>query len=185
MSNGRQPHVILVPFPAQGHLIPAMQLASLLETKGFFITVVNTEFNHKRLIRSKGPEWVQSFKNFRFETIPEGLPPSDRDATQDVAALCDSIRKNCLPVFRQLLAKLVSMVELPRISCIICDGVMSFAVKVGAEFGIPVVELWTASACGFMAYLHYRQLINRGLIPFQGIYIYRLMPNPDPLRTRS
>ncbi|PIN09941.1 UDP-glucuronosyl and UDP-glucosyl transferase [Handroanthus impetiginosus] len=162
-----KPHAVLVPFPAQGHTFPMMQLASLLHTRGFFITFVNTEFNHRRLIRSKGQEWVKGFKDFQFETIPEGLPPSDRNATQDPATLCDSIRKNCYPVFRDLLGKLVSSVELPRISCIISDGVMSFAIKAGAEFGIEVFQLWTASACGFMGYLQYAELIKRGIIPFK------------------
>ncbi|KAG6394506.1 hypothetical protein SASPL_145093 [Salvia splendens] len=163
----RRPHAVLVPFPAQGHLIPAMQLASLLQTKGFFVTIVNTEFNHRRLIRSKGAEWMRSFKNLRFETMPEGLPPSDLDATQDPVALCDSIRKSCLPVFRLVLEKLAAAAEVPRISCIIADGAMSFAIRAGAELGIPVFQLWTASACGFMGYLSYRQLQNQGMVPFQ------------------
>ncbi|KAL0449234.1 UNVERIFIED_CONTAM: Linamarin synthase 2 [Sesamum latifolium] len=162
-----KPHAVLVPFPAQGHLIPMMQLARLLHDRGFFVTFVNTEFNQKRLVRSRGLEWVQGFEDFQFQTITEGLPPSDRDATQDPAALCDSIRKNCLPVFRDLLAKLVSTVELPRISCIVADGVMSFAIDAGEEFGIPVVQFWTASACGFMGYLQFHELIKRGIVPFK------------------
>ncbi|KAL8476203.1 hypothetical protein ACS0TY_028748 [Phlomoides rotata] len=166
-TSPSQPHAVLVPFPAQGHLIPMMQLASLLQTRGFFITFVNTEFNHKRLLRSKGLEWMQSFKDFQFETITEGLPPSDRNATQDPAALCDSIRRTCSPVFHELMSKLISDTDLPRISCIVADGVMSFAINVGAEFGIPVVQFWTASACGFMGYLKYHELINRGFIPFK------------------
>lgn len=161
-------HAVLVPFPAQGHLIPAMQLASLLQTRGFFVTIVNTEFNHRRLIRSKGAEWMRSFENLRFETMPEGLPPSDRDATQDPVALCDSIRKSCLPVFRRVLGKLAAAADVPRITCIIADGAMSFAIKAGAELGIPVFQLWTASACGFMGYLSYRELQNQGMVPFQG-----------------
>ncbi|CAA3029844.1 7-deoxyloganetin glucosyltransferase-like [Olea europaea subsp. europaea] len=163
---GGKPHAVLVPFPAQGHLIPTMQLATILHSKGFYVTFVNTEYNHRRLIRSKGTDWVEGFKDFRFETISEGLPPSDRDATQNPAALCEAIRKNCLPFFRNLLSKLVHSDEVPRITCIISDGVMSFAIKAGEEFGIPVVQFWTASACGFMGYLQYHELIKRGIIPF-------------------
>ena len=70
-----------------------MRLAKLLHSRGFHITFVNTEFNHRRLIRSKGLNYLKGLPDFWFETIPDGLPHSDRDATQDVPALCDSTRK--------------------------------------------------------------------------------------------
>uniref|UniRef100_A0A0E0P7B3 Uncharacterized protein n=1 Tax=Oryza rufipogon TaxID=4529 RepID=A0A0E0P7B3_ORYRU len=41
-----------------------------------------------------------------FAAIDDGLPPSDADATQDVPALCHSVRTTCLPRFKALLAKL-------------------------------------------------------------------------------
>ncbi|KDP33206.1 hypothetical protein JCGZ_12728 [Jatropha curcas] len=162
-----KPHVILVPFPAQGHINPFMQLAKLLHSRGLYITFVNTEFNHSRLVRSKGQEAVKGLPDFRFETIPEGLPPSDKDATQDPAALCDSIRKNCLVPFLELLSKLNSSSQVPKVSCIISDGIMSFCIKAGEMLGIPAVQFWTASACGLMGYLQYGEFIKRGIIPFK------------------
>lgn len=161
-------HAVCVPFPAQGHVIPFMKLAKLLHSRGFYVTFVNTEYNHRRLIRSQGPDFVKGFQDFQFETIPEGLPPSDRDATQDPASLCDSIRKNCSTPFRELLSKLISSPKVPPISCVISDGVMSFANKAAHEFGILDVQFWTASACGYMGYLQLDELTKRGIIPFKG-----------------
>lgn len=165
----RKPHVVCVPYPSQGHVTPLMLLAQLLYSRGFHVTFVNTEFNHRRLVRSKGPDSdsVKGLPGFRFETIPDGLPPSDRDATQDVPALCDSVRKNCLVPFIDLLHRLNSTSEVPRVSCIVSDGVMSFAIEAAKEMGIPEVQFWTASACSFMGYLHYRELIRRGIFPFK------------------
>ncbi|MFQ6623616.1 hypothetical protein Gotur_004317, partial [Gossypium turneri] len=74
-------HAVCLPFPAQGHVNPMMQLAKLLHSRGFHITFVNTEFNHRRLIRSRGEEAVKGLPDFRFEAIPDGLQPSDSDAT--------------------------------------------------------------------------------------------------------
>ncbi|KAA8530835.1 hypothetical protein F0562_005541 [Nyssa sinensis] len=165
--EARKPHAVLVPFPAQGHVTPLMQLAKLLYSRGFHITFVNTEFNHKRLVRSKGPDFVKGLSDFRFETIPDGLPPSDRDATQDVPPLCDSTRKNCLAPFKELLLKLNSSSEVPPVTCIVSDGIMSFAIKAAEELAIPEVQFWTASACSFVGYLHYRELIKRGLFPLK------------------
>ncbi|KAA8546791.1 hypothetical protein F0562_003220 [Nyssa sinensis] len=166
-AETRKPHAVCVPYPSQGHVTPLMQLAKLLHSRGFYITFVNTEFNHNRLVRSKGPDSVKGLPDFRFATIPDGLPPSDRDATQDVRALCDSTRKNCLGPFRDLLAKLNSSSDVPPVKCIVSDGVMSFAIEAAEELGIPEAQLWTASACSFMAYLHYREIVKRGIIPFK------------------
>ncbi|PSS26568.1 UDP-glycosyltransferase [Actinidia chinensis var. chinensis] len=163
-TDRRKPHVVCVPYPSQGHVTPMMWLSKLLHSRGFHVTFVNTDFNHRRLIRSHGHASVAGLPDFRFESIPDGLPPppDHHDATQDVPALCDSTRKNCLGPFRLLLQRLV-----PPVTCVVSDGVMSFAIEAAREIGVPEVQFWTASACSFMGYLHYRELISRGIFPFK------------------
>ncbi|WCJ31914.1 UDP-Glycosyltransferase superfamily protein [Euphorbia peplus] len=166
----KKPHAVCVPYPSQGHVTPMLQLAKLLHSRGFHITYVNTEFNHQRRIRSRGPDSVKGLPDFRFETIPDGMPmPSEFEATQDVPSLCDSTRKNCLVPFVELLKKLNASAafdeEVPPVSCVISDGVMSFGIKAAQQLNIPQVQFWTASACSFMCYLEYSNLRKRGLIP--------------------
>lgn len=170
----RKPHAVLVPYPSQGHVTPMMRLAKLLHSRGFHITFVNTEFNHKRLIRSKGPDSVKGFSDFRFETIPDGLPPSDQNATQDIPMLCDSTRKTCLKPFKELLGKLNSSSELPPVTCVVSDGVMSFGIRAAEEMGIPAAQFWTASACSIIGYLHYREFLSKGICPFKGTFVVGL-----------
>ncbi|KAE8697377.1 7-deoxyloganetin glucosyltransferase [Hibiscus syriacus] len=143
-----------------------MQLAKLIHSRGFHITFVNTKFNHRRLVRSKGAEAMKGLPDFRFEKIPDGLPQSERDATQDVPSLCDSTRKNCLAPLLELIAKLNGS-DVPPVSCIVSDGVMSFGIEAGRLLGIPQFQFWTASACGFMGYLQYKELFERGIVPFE------------------
>ena len=162
-----KPHAVCIPYPAQGHVNPMLKVAKLLHYKGFHITFVNTEYNHKRLLKSRGPNALDGLPDFRFETIPDGLPPPEIDATQDIPALCDSTSKNCLVPFRQLLAKLNSSSGVPPVTCIVSDGVMSFTLKAAEELGIPDVLFWTTSACGFLGYMHYRSLIERGFTPLK------------------
>ncbi|CAJ2644164.1 unnamed protein product [Trifolium pratense] len=89
------PHVVCIPYPAQGHINPMLKLAKLLHFKGgFHVTFVNTEFNHKRLLKARGPNSLNGLSSFRFETIPDGLPESDVDATQDIPSLCESTKLN-------------------------------------------------------------------------------------------
>ncbi|XP_052197108.1 linamarin synthase 1-like [Diospyros lotus] len=163
----RKLHVVCVPYPSQGHVTPMMLLAKLLYSAGFHVTFVNTDYNHRRLLRSRGVAAMMGLPGFQFEAIPDGLPLSDADATQDVPALCDSTRKNCLGPFRELLCRLGSTAGAQAVTGIVSDGVMSFAIEAAKEIRVAEVQFWTASACSFMGYLHYRELISRGIFPFK------------------
>ncbi|KAK9930486.1 hypothetical protein M0R45_027523 [Rubus argutus] len=162
-----KPHAVCIPYPAQGHINPMLKLAKILHHKGFHITFVNTEYNHKRLLKSRGPNSLDGLPSFRFKTIPDGLPPTDANATQDIPALCESTRKHCLPHFREILGKLNSSLDSPPVTCVVSDGVMSFTLDAAEELGIPEVLFWTTSACGFMSYVQYRRLIEKGYTPLK------------------
>nr|BCB59284.1 UDP-glycosyltransferase [Petunia x hybrida] len=159
-------HAVCIPFPAQGHINPMLKLAKLLHSKGFNITFVNTEFNHKRLLKSRALDGGLP-SSFRIETIPDGLPPSNADATQDVPSLCKSSRDYCLTPFRDLVKRLNNMPDCPQVTCIVSDGIMSFTLNVSEELGIPNVLFWTTSACGLMGYVHYRSLVEKGYTPLK------------------
>lgn len=165
MGSLEHHHAVCVPYPAQGHINPMLKLAKLLHGHGFYITFVLTDYNYNRLVRSHGPEVVKGLPDFRFEAIPDGLPLSDDDATQDIPALSESITKNFLAPFCRLITKLND--RSPPVSCIVSDGLMTFTLDAAREFGIPEVLFWTASACGYLAGIHYQHLVDRGLIPLK------------------
>ncbi|XP_073010065.1 7-deoxyloganetin glucosyltransferase-like [Typha latifolia] len=167
MGSPLKPHAVLIPQPAQGHVTPMLQLAKVLHARGFHITYVNSEYNHKRLLRSRGSNSLNGLDDFRFEAIPDGLPQPDEDVTQDIAELCISTTKNCVVPFRDLLIRLNSCPGKPPVSCVIADGVMSFAQRVAEDLSIIGLVFWTTSACGFMGYLHFSELIKRGYTPIK------------------
>ncbi|XP_010676253.2 7-deoxyloganetin glucosyltransferase [Beta vulgaris subsp. vulgaris] len=162
-------HVVCIPYPAQGHIRPMLKLAKLLHSKGFHITFVNTEYNHRRLLRARGPNFLDAVSSFRFEAIPDGLPTSDADATQDIPTLCHAVMNYFLEPFKQLLVKLNDPSSgLPRVTLILSDCVMPFTLDAAQQLGgIPLVWLWTASACGFLGYSQYRPLLDKGIVPFK------------------
>lgn len=169
-----KPHAICIPYPAQGHVNPMLRLAKLLHLRGFHITFVNTEYNHERLLKSRGLNSLNGLPSFQFKTIPDGLPPTSTDVTQDIPSLCQSTATTCLAPFKDLISKLndTSSSNVPPVTCIVSDGVMSFTLEAAQDFGIPEVLFWTTSACGFLAYVHYRQLVERGLTPFKGFFFF-------------
>ncbi|KAF7154828.1 hypothetical protein RHSIM_Rhsim01G0064800 [Rhododendron simsii] len=170
--NGDKPHVVCMPYPAQSHMKAMLKLAKLLHHEGFHITFVNTEYYHKRFLRVRGPNSLDGLPDFRFETIPDGLPPSDPSAPQDMHSLLESIRKNALEApFLSLVSKLndssASGPDVPPVTCIVSDGFMSFTITAGEDLGIPVIVLYTLSACGFMGFYQFRNLQEKGLTPLK------------------
>ncbi|CAD6336046.1 unnamed protein product [Miscanthus lutarioriparius] len=161
LPTGQEPHAVCVPFPTQGHITPMLKLAKILHARGFRVTFVNTEYNHRRLVRSRGAAAVAGLTAFRFATIRDGLPESDADATQDPATISYATKHNCPPHLRSLLA------ELDGVTCVVADNLMSFSVDAAREMGVPCALFWTASACGYMGYRNFRLLIDRGIIPFK------------------
>nr|AFJ53003.1 UDP-glycosyltransferase 1 [Linum usitatissimum] len=163
------PHAVCVPFPAQGHINPMLHVAKILYSNGFHVTFVNTEYNHKRLLKSHGGDFVTLPPGFRFESIPDGLPPSENiDSTQDLTSLCNSIAKNFLAPFRELVRRLnEDDVVLPRVSCIVSDSSMAFTLDVSKELGIPNALFSTPSACASLVYLNYNRLVETGLVPLK------------------
>ncbi|KAI6687793.1 hypothetical protein NL676_024621 [Syzygium grande] len=166
----QKPHAVCIPYPAQGHISPMLNLAKLLHHRGFHVTFVNTEYNHNRLLRSRGPASLDGLPSFQFRAIPDGLPPSNGDATQDIPALCQSTQKLCLPYFQDLLERLneeSATSGFPPASCVVSDGGMSFTLDAAKAVGVPEVLFWTISACAFMGIAQYRSLIDKGLTPLK------------------
>ncbi|KAL0014171.1 hypothetical protein SO802_001240 [Lithocarpus litseifolius] len=163
-----KPHAVCIPFPIQSHIKAMLKLSKLLHHEGFHITFVNTEFNHQRFMKSRGLNSFDGLPDFGFETIPDGLPPSDNNATQDIPSLCESIMNNFLAPFSDLLVKLNSATsDNPPVTCIVADANMLFTITAAQEFKIPVVLFFTISACSVMGVLQLPSLKDKGIIPLK------------------
>ncbi|KAL6196662.1 hypothetical protein ACLB2K_032276 [Fragaria x ananassa] len=164
-----KPHAVCIPAPAQSHIKSFLQFAKTLHHRGFHITFVNTEFNHKRFLKSQGPNSLDGLPDFRFEAIPDGLPESDEDATQETNLVFESLRNHLfLTPFRDLLSKLNSSTSSPSVTCIVSDVFMSsFTITAAEEVGVPIALLSTCSASAFMGCRKLRTLLEKGLFPLK------------------
>ncbi|PNS97411.1 hypothetical protein POPTR_016G021200v4 [Populus trichocarpa] len=164
-----KPHAVCIPHPAQSHINSMLKLAKLLHHKGFHITFVNTEFNHKRLLRSRGPDSLTGLPDFRFESIPDGFPAPDENAAHDFYAICEASRKNLLGPFNDLLDKVndTASSDVPPVTYIVSDGAMPVAIDAAAMHEIPIALFYTISACSFMGTKQFRALKEKGLTPLE------------------
>ncbi|KAJ8759779.1 hypothetical protein K2173_009880 [Erythroxylum novogranatense] len=144
-----KPHVVCLPLPLQGHINPMLRFAKLLHYRGFHVTFVNTEFNHKRMFGSThDPDTVDGFC---FRSIPlDHQPPStgNGDLALNLDALIKTCRQHLLTPFRDLIDKLNS--QAPPVTCILSDAILGHTVMVSQELGIPHVLLWAVSASGYL-----------------------------------
>uniref|UniRef100_M8C3L7 Cytokinin-O-glucosyltransferase 2 n=1 Tax=Aegilops tauschii TaxID=37682 RepID=M8C3L7_AEGTA len=159
-AEQRQRHAVFFPFPAQGHVKAAVGLAQLLHRcHGFQVTFVHTEHNRRRLLRSRGPGALDGVPGVQFAAVPDGLPPSEADASQDMGALLSSMEA-LVPHLRSLVSGL-----LPPASCVISD--VEHVLYGSKEMGIPCVTFWTTSAFAFMASQQLQRLVDMGIVPLK------------------
>uniref|UniRef100_A0A6N2L817 Glycosyltransferase n=1 Tax=Salix viminalis TaxID=40686 RepID=A0A6N2L817_SALVM len=156
-----KPHALCFPTPAQSHIKSMLKLAKLLHYKGFHITFVNTEFNHRRLLKSRGSDSMNGLPDFRFESIPDGLPSSDENVTQNI------VKYPRLPGRVYRLNGTESSSDVPPVTCIVSDGFMPVAIDAAAMHEVPVALFFTISACSFMGFRQFQALKEKGLTPLK------------------
>lgn len=134
----KRPHAVMLPFPSQGPINAMMQLAQILYVRGFYITFVNTQYTQERISRSASVGAVKYPPDFRFETIPDGLPP-EHGRTSKLAELCQSFTENGPLYFDELMDKLKHSQpdSVPPVTCIVSDGIVSFPQKTARKLGVP------------------------------------------------
>ncbi|XVE76471.1 hypothetical protein DITRI_Ditri12bG0175900 [Diplodiscus trichospermus] len=177
-----QTHVLILPFPAQGHIKPMLCLAELLCQAGLRVTFLNTHRNHRRSNNLQDLSSSTRFPTLHFESIPDGLP---EDHPRDLLHFMDlvySIKRVTKPLFRDLLIFLSRKSDIPPVSCIIADGIMSFAIDVAEELKIKVIIFRTISGCCLWSYLCVPRLIEQGELPFSSDrpYSFGLKQMEDP-----
>uniref|UniRef100_A0A0E0LRP6 Uncharacterized protein n=1 Tax=Oryza punctata TaxID=4537 RepID=A0A0E0LRP6_ORYPU len=167
-SSMERPHAVVVPYPGSGNINPALQLAKLLHGHGVYITFVNTEHNHRRALAAEGAAAVRGRDGFRFETIPDGLLDADRDAADYDLGLSVATSHRCAAPLRELVARLNGGGGgAPPVTCMVFTALMSFALDVARELGLPTMVLWGGSAASLMAHMRIRELRERGYIPLK------------------
>lgn len=65
-------HVVAVPYPAQGHVIPMMELAQYLANNGIRVTFINTESNHDRVLKAL-PQTENLHELINLVSVSDGL----------------------------------------------------------------------------------------------------------------
>ncbi|XP_058109365.1 UDP-glycosyltransferase 76B1-like [Magnolia sinica] len=171
----KAPRLVMFPLPFQGHINPMIQLATLLHSKGFSITIIHTHFN------APNPS---NFPNFHFECISDGLS-NDQALNLEPLTLASILNETCQVPFEDCLSRLLSDGTDGLIKCIITDVVLHFTGAVAKKWGLPRIVLRTNSASSSGAVAAYKLRQEKGNISIKDQQPDALVSEFLPLRIKD
>uniref|UniRef100_A0A1S4B3J5 UDP-glycosyltransferase 82A1-like n=1 Tax=Nicotiana tabacum TaxID=4097 RepID=A0A1S4B3J5_TOBAC len=153
--------VLLVPYPAQGHVTPMLKLASLLYSNGLDPIVITPEFIHRNISTQIDPK-----SGISFMSIPDGL---EEGTPRDFFAI-ENAMENYMPYHFEKLVRQYEFggKEEDGIVCVIVDLLASWAVKVANRCGIQVAGFWPVFLAAYNLLASIPDLLKAGIISETG-----------------
>jgi len=143
-------HVVMLPFMAQGHIIPLLELAKLLAKRtGFAITIASTPLNIRSLrpkIESAGPALDIRLAELPFSSDAHGLPPHTENTDSlpyHLFLRLYEASEHLEPHFERLIRHITQEDGGRLPLCIISDMFLGWTLDVGNRLGIPRIQFCT------------------------------------------
>ncbi|KAL9827326.1 UDP-glycosyltransferase 83A1 [Arabidopsis thaliana] len=167
-SNKRmgRPHVVVIPYPAQGHVLPLISFSRYLTKQGIQITFINTEFNHTRIINAlpSSPHEDYVGDGINLVSIPDGLEDSPEERNIP-GKLSESVLRFMPKKVEELIERMMAETSGGTIiSCVVADQSLGWAIEVAAKFGIRRAAFCPAAAASMVLGFSIQKLIDDGLI---------------------
>ncbi|XP_065849362.1 UDP-glycosyltransferase 83A1-like [Euphorbia lathyris] len=160
---GKKGHVVVTPYPAQGHLGPLMKLAYKIAQHGIKVTFVNADYIHDQIL-SCMPH------NFEEHKIPIRLVPvSTKYDRKDGLELIKSVLSNMPCNLLKLIEKLNEENKDEKVSCVVTDPTAWWGIEVAKTLGIKGATLVPFGVGNFCLDLHSPKLIDSGFIDHNGV----------------
>ncbi|XP_052196131.1 UDP-glycosyltransferase 83A1-like isoform X1 [Diospyros lotus] len=159
----QSPHVLAIPYPAQGHVIPLLELMQCLARHGVKITFVNTEFNQERVANALSRK-DDIGDHIHLISIPDGLEAGDD--RNDVLKLMETISQFMPGKLVELIEKINESGD--KITCIIADQVVGWALEIAEKMHIRRAAFWPAAATLLGLSISIPKLLDDGIIDDNG-----------------
>ncbi|KAJ0042061.1 hypothetical protein Pint_19020 [Pistacia integerrima] len=175
-----RPHVLVIPFPAQGHVIPFLELSHCLVKHGLRVTFVNTDHTHKRIIKAlQEKKYVGDDEEIGLVSIPDGLEPwEDRN---DLGKLCESLVKEMPGKLEELIQEFNNKEEDEKITSVIADVHVGMVLQVVEKLKIKRAAFLSTGVAALALYYRIPKMIDDGIINKDGTtnsrHMIQLGPN--------
>ncbi|KAL5851344.1 hypothetical protein ACOSQ3_006462 [Xanthoceras sorbifolium] len=154
------PHVLVIPFPAHGHITPLLELSQCLVLKhGIKITFVITDDNRERVMHSLATN--DGLDNqIRLVSIPAG-PKSQETMFEEHAF-------SSMPGKVKQIIEEINASDNDNITCIVADFLLGWGMQLAVEKGIRGVVFSGNMAAGLVLISKIPKLIDDGIIDKDG-----------------
>lgn len=162
MGEQQQQHIVMLPYMAQGHLIPFLALANQISQRflTFTITIATTPLNVRYLVaalsKNSTPQNSQiHFFELPFNSSDHGLPPNTENAESLPLNLVVNLFHSSAslePALRRLIRDITAADGSPPL-CIISDVFMGWANEVANSCATVNIAFSTGGAYGTAAYM--------------------------------
>ncbi|KAM0929475.1 hypothetical protein ACQ4PT_001551 [Festuca glaucescens] len=179
------PHVMVLPFPAQGHVTPLMELSHRLVDHGFQVTFVCTGFSHALLLdsmRRNANSGEALVEGIRLVPIPDGM--ADGEDRRDLCKFVEAVSRR-VPGY---LGDLIGETEASggaKVKWLVADVNMGFCFQVARNLGVRVAGFWPAAASSLGTSFRIPQIIHDGFIDDKGFPkrqgLYEVAPKMPPI----
>ncbi|KAL2528687.1 UDP-glycosyltransferase 83A1 [Forsythia ovata] len=159
------PHVLAVPFPAQGHVLPLMKLCRRIASRGIKVTFVNTEYIHAKVLAAMSEDDKKQ-NPIQLISIPDGLPAEDDRSVG--FELMESVRRTMPENLSNLIKKINGRNSDEKITCVIADITVGWIFDVTQKLGAESVAFQSAPAAGMAMILQIPKLIQAGNLDING-----------------
>ncbi|KAD6454737.1 hypothetical protein E3N88_09443 [Mikania micrantha] len=149
----KSPHVILLPFPAQGHINPIIQFGKRLISKGIKTTLITTIFFLNSHFTNK-----TNATSIEIEAISDGFDEGGEASADSPESYLKTFKEVGSRSLIDLIKKLQSQGK--TIDAIIYDPFITWVLDVALEFGIKGGSFFTQACCVNSIYYH----VHKGLI---------------------
>ncbi|CAK7325779.1 unnamed protein product [Dovyalis caffra] len=152
-----------------------IQLANILHSKGFSITIIHTTFN------SPDPS---KYRHLTFHCIQEELTETEASTT-DIIDLVSFLNIKCVAPFRDCVSKLLSDAAEDPIACLISDAIFHFTNAVSKSLKLPRIVLRTGGASSFRVFTAFPLLKEKGYLPIQESRLEETVAELPPIKVKD
>ncbi|XP_076882386.1 UDP-glycosyltransferase 76G1-like [Bidens hawaiensis] len=147
--------IIIFPLPLQGHINPMLQLANLLYSKGFSITILHTNFNAPK---------ISNYPHFTFISVLDNGPENEHFSKSSLIEFAHKFifKQEGADELRVQLERLLASGKDEPVSCLITDALWHFTQSVADSLNLPRLVLRTTSVYSTIVYSSIPLLDDRG-----------------------
>ncbi|MCD7460199.1 hypothetical protein HAX54_043059 [Datura stramonium] len=158
-------HILMIPYPVQGHVIPLMELAQSLAKYDLKITFANTESTHKLILNSLAGKNILPDQIHLISILDESESGEDKNVP---GKLSEAVFKIMPGKIEKLIQETNASDEDEKITCVIADQSLGWAMEIADKMGIKRAAFLTAAAANLVLGFSIPKLIDDGIIDNHG-----------------